>query len=171
MLQSSQQRSTTFTSTMNYSVEALELISLYRRLIFMKVRQRVLCAIVMSIIVCINSLRLETSNGIKFLYGCGTQTRQGPENCTFDLCDLGVLHGIDKGVLRLCSMVLEFLRCIFLTKGRDLIEVHLEIVGHLLCKLIFGGLCSDPSKQSKSAGEGELHFSADQTLLSLSVDG
>eukprot|EP00421_Protoceratium_reticulatum_P016750 CAMPEP_0168381544 /NCGR_PEP_ID=MMETSP0228-20121227/12933_1 /TAXON_ID=133427 /ORGANISM="Protoceratium reticulatum, Strain CCCM 535 (=CCMP 1889)" /LENGTH=166 /DNA_ID=CAMNT_0008394649 /DNA_START=317 /DNA_END=813 /DNA_ORIENTATION=- len=36
-------------------------------------------------------------------------------------------------------MVLQFLRCVLLAKRRDLVEIHLKVVRHLLCEVVLGG--------------------------------
>merc|ERR1719440_1224908 len=119
-----------------YSVEGLELVGLHWCFVLVQVCKWVLCTVVVRIIVGINCLSLETSYGIKLLDGCGTQTRQGTEHSTLDLCHLCILHCIYQCVLGLRSVVLEFLGCVLFTKRCDLVEVHLQVVSHLLCQLV-----------------------------------
>merc|ERR1719352_1545211 len=88
------------------SVERLELVGFHRRLVLVEMRQRILCAVMMSIIVGIYSLGLKTRNSIEFLDSGSTQTSQRTEDRTFDLCDLCILNGIHQGVLGLGGMVL-----------------------------------------------------------------
>merc|ERR1719473_1441978 len=118
------------------SVERLELVRFDRCLVLMEVCQRIFCTIVVSIVVGINGLCFQTCDGIKLLDGGGTQACQGTEHCAFDLSHLSVFHCVHQGVLRLGSMVLQFLGCVFLTERRNLVEIHLKIVGHLLGELI-----------------------------------
>ena len=51
----------------DHSVEGLQLVGLHRCLVLVQVRERVLCAIMMRIVVRIDGLCLETCDGIKFL--------------------------------------------------------------------------------------------------------
>merc|ERR1719359_2505893 len=131
---------TTTWSQSAISVERLELVGLHWCLVLVQMRERILRPVVVCIIVGIDGLCFQTCDGIKFLNGGGAQTCQRSEHCSFDLGHLRVLHCIHKGVLSLCRMVLQLLCCIFLTKGRDLVEVHLEIVGHLLGQFILRSL-------------------------------
>merc|ERR1719333_1894227 len=81
------------------SVERLEFVRLDGRLVLVQVRKWVLCAVVVRIIVSIDCLRLETRDRVELLdRGCA-KAGEGPEHGTFDLGDLGILHGIDQGVL------------------------------------------------------------------------
>merc|ERR1719262_1174866 len=104
------------------SVEGLELVGFHGGFIFVQMCQWVLGAIVMCIVVRINGLCLQTSNGVKLFDGCRTQASQCAEHSALDLCDLGILHGIDQGVLSLCCVVLKLLCCILFAKRRNLIE-------------------------------------------------
>merc|ERR1719356_2416869 len=94
-------------------MERLQLVRLDRCLILMQMGEWVLGAIMMCVIVCIDHLRFQTSNGIKLFDSCCSQASQGAEHCPLDLCDFGILHSIDQCVLRRRSMVLQLLRCIF----------------------------------------------------------
>mmetsp|Transcript_4854 Transcript_4854/g.10718 ORF Transcript_4854/g.10718 Transcript_4854/m.10718 type:complete len:217 (-) Transcript_4854:184-834(-) len=90
-----------------------------------------------SIIVSINGLCLQPGNGVELLDCCSPQAGQCTEHCTLDLGDLGILDGINQGVLRLRGMVLQLLGSVLLAEWRNLIEVHLQVVGHLLRQLVF----------------------------------
>merc|ERR1719171_1221262 len=118
------------------SVEGLELVGLHRRLILVEVREGVFCPVVMRIVVRINGLSLKARNRVEFFDSRCAKARKRAEHCTLDLRHLGVLHGINQRVLRLCSVVLELLRSVLLTEWRNLVEVHLKIVGHLLRQVI-----------------------------------
>merc|ERR1719160_987445 len=98
--------------------------------------QWVLCAVMVGIIVRIDCLRFKPGDGIKFLDRGSAQTSQRSEDSPLDLCDLCVLHSVDQGVLGLCGMVLELLGRVFLTEGRNLVEIHLQIMCHLLGEVI-----------------------------------
>merc|ERR1719330_559378 len=121
-------------------MERLQLIRLYRGLILMQMGEWVLGTVVMCVVVCIDCLRLQTSNSIKLFDGCRTQASQGTEHCPLDLCDLSIFHSIDQCVLRRRSMILQLLRCIFLAKRCDLVEIHFEIMRHFCGQIIFRGL-------------------------------
>merc|ERR1719375_2607545 len=112
----------------------------------MEMRKRILCTVVVCIIVCIDCLSLEASNSIELLDGSCTKPCQCTEDGTLDLGHLCVLNSIDKSVLGLRCVVLQLLCGIFLPKGCNLVEVHLKIVCHFLCQLIFRSFaCSDNS--------------------------
>merc|ERR1719162_2543530 len=89
-----------------------------------------------SIIVCIYGLRFEPRDSIEFLDGGGSQTCQCSKYCTLDFCNLCILNGINKSILRFGGMILKFLSCVFLAERRNLIEVHLQIMGHFCSKLV-----------------------------------
>merc|ERR550537_641677 len=118
------------------SMEGLEFVGLHGRLVFVQVCEWVLCPVVVSIVVRIDGLCLQARDCVEFLDCGSTETSQSAENSTFNLCNLRVFNGIYKSVLGLGSVVLELLGSVLLTKGRNLIEVHLQIVCHLLGKLI-----------------------------------
>merc|ERR1719171_2449715 len=86
--------------------------------------------------VCIDGLRFKACNGIELLDCRSTETCKSPENSTLDLCDLCVFHGINQCVLGLGGMVLQLLCGIFLAEGGNLVEIHFEVVSHLLGKFI-----------------------------------
>ena len=73
-------------------MEGLELVGRDRGLVLVKVSERVLGAVVMSIIVSVDGLRLETGNGIELLDGSSTKTCQRTEHgtlvCQFPLSQL-----------------------------------------------------------------------------------
>merc|ERR1719473_1051969 len=141
------------------SVERLELVRFDRCLVLMEVCQRIFCTIVVSIVVGINGLCFQTCDGIKLLDGGGTQACQGTEHCAFDLSHLSVFHCVHQGVLRLGSMVLELLRCVFLTKGCDLVEIHLQVVCHFFGKFILGCFLSDAGTHETKKDENNFIFS------------
>merc|ERR1719235_2673976 len=133
-----QPRFTTFFQTGSHIglVEGLELVGLHWRLILVEVRQWVLCAVVMRIIVRVDRLCLEARDRVELLDSRRAKARQGAENRTLDLRHLSVLHSINQRVLRLCSVVLQLLRSVLLTERRNLVEVHLQIMGHLLGEVV-----------------------------------
>merc|ERR1719265_847328 len=139
------------------SVERLELIGLHGSLVFVQVRERVLGPVVVGIVVGIDCLRLQASDGIKLLDCCSTQPGQSPEDCPLNFCHLRVLHGIYQCVLCLCCMVLQLLGRVLFAKRRNLVEVHLKVMRHLLCQLILGSTSSSAAEQSNERGRGELH--------------
>merc|ERR1719198_442350 len=117
-------------------VERLELVGLHRSLVLMEMSERILCAIVVGIVVCVNGLRLKASNCIKLLDSRCAQPCQCSEHSALDLGDFCVFHSVDEGVLCLGGVILELLCGILLTEGRNLVEIHLEVMCHLLGKLI-----------------------------------
>merc|ERR1719440_1117873 len=118
------------------SMERLQFVRLYRSLIFVQVCKWVLCAIVMGIIVCVNGLCLQSGNGIELFDGGCTQTGQSAEDCALDLCNLCILDGVDKGILGIGGMILKLLGGVLFAERCNLIEVHLQVVCHLLRKLV-----------------------------------
>ena len=118
--------------TLRSSVEGLQLVRLDGRLVLVQVRQGVLRAVVVRVVVRVDGLRLEARDGVELLDGGRTQTRQRAEDRALDLSDLSVLHRVHERVLRLGRVVLELLRRVLLAEGRDLVEVHLQVVRHLL---------------------------------------
>merc|ERR1719305_1820413 len=96
----------------------------------------------MRVIVCIDGLRLQTSDSIELLNSGRTQASQCAEHRTLDLGHLCVLNCIDQGVLGLRGVVLQFLRGVLFPKWSNLIEVHLQVMCHLLRELILR--CMDP---------------------------
>merc|ERR1719263_9757 len=120
------------------SMERLKLVCLYRCLIFVQVCERILGTIMMRIIVCIDGLGLQPGNGVKLLDGRRAKACERAEHCSLNLCNLRVLYCVHKCVLCLSCMVLQLLRRVLLTKRSDFVEVHLEIMRHLLRKFILG---------------------------------
>merc|ERR1719261_1198892 len=102
--------------------------------------QRVFSSIMVGIVVCIDGLCLESGNCIKLLDSCCTKPGQCTEHCTLDLGDLGILDRINQSILSLGGMVLQLLRCVLFAERGNLVEIHLEIVGHLSSKLILRSL-------------------------------
>merc|ERR1740121_2949331 len=98
--------------------------------------QRILCPVMVSVVVRINCLRFQSRDRVKLLDGCSAQTCQGTEYCTLNLRHLGVLHCIHQSVLCLRCMVLQLFGRVLLAKWRNLIEVHLKVVRHLLGQLV-----------------------------------
>merc|ERR1719219_2974342 len=107
-----------------FSVERLEFVGLHRCFVLMQVCQRILCAIMVSIIVGIYCLRLQTRNSVNLLDCCCSETCQCTEHSAFDLCNFSILNCIYQGVLRLCSVVLQLLGCVLFAKGCDLVKIH-----------------------------------------------
>mmetsp|Transcript_11050 Transcript_11050/g.19941 ORF Transcript_11050/g.19941 Transcript_11050/m.19941 type:complete len:222 (-) Transcript_11050:84-749(-) len=103
----------------------------------MQVCQWILSTVVVSIVVGINRLRFKTRDGIKLLDRGSAEPGQSTEHCALDLCNLCVLNRVHERVLRLRSMVLELLRGVLLSERGNLVEVHLQIMCHLLCEIIF----------------------------------
>merc|ERR1719449_384329 len=91
----------------NCLVEGLELVGRDRGLVLVEVSERVLGAVVVSIIVGVDGLRLETGNGIELLDGSSTKTGKGTEHSALDLRNFRVLDGVDEGILRLGSVLLQ----------------------------------------------------------------
>merc|ERR1719199_2403956 len=81
------------------SVERLEFVRLDRRLILVQVREGILSAVVMCVIVRIDGLRLKTSNRVELLDRRCSKTCQRTKYCSLDLCHLGILNSIHQGVL------------------------------------------------------------------------
>merc|ERR1719464_1915196 len=81
-------------------MERLQLVRLDRGLILMQMGEWVLGTVVMCVVVCVDCLRLQTSNRIKLFDGCCTQASQSTEHCPLDLCDFSILHSINECVLR-----------------------------------------------------------------------
>merc|ERR1712227_498871 len=104
-------------------MERLELVSFNRCFIFMQMCKGILCTVMVGIVVGINRLCFKASNRVKFLDCRCAKACESPEDSSLDLCHLCVLHRIDEGVLRLCSMVLQLLRCVLLPEGRNLVEI------------------------------------------------
>merc|ERR1719272_681888 len=136
------------------SMEGLELVCLHWRLILVQVRQRVLGAVVVGIIVGINSLRLEAGNCVKLLDGGCTKARQGTEDCAFNLGNLSILHCVNKRVLSLRGVVLQLLGRVLLSERSDLVEVHLQVIGHFLCELILRSRGGSNHEQSTKTEHG-----------------
>merc|ERR1719313_1929849 len=105
----------------------------------MEVREWILCPVVVYIIVRVDRLCLEARDRVELLDSRRAKARQRTEHCTLNLRHLGVLHGINQRVLRLRSVVLELLRSVLLSEGRNLVEVHLQIMSHLLRQIVLGG--------------------------------
>merc|ERR1719313_153256 len=110
----------------------------------------------MSIVVRVDCLCLKTCNGIELLDSRSSKTGQGTENRAFDLRHLCVFNCVNQCVLGLGSMVLELFGGVLFTKGGDLVEVHFQIMCHLLCKLILRGFgCGEQGQQEESEA---LHY-------------
>jgi len=119
-------------ATSSSLVEALELVRLDRGLVGVERLERVLATVVVSVIVSIDGLGLEAGDGVELLDGGGTEPGQSTEHGTLDLSDLSVLDGIDEDILGVLGVVLELLGGVLLSERSDLVEVHLQVVGHLL---------------------------------------
>ena len=61
----------------------------------MQVSQRVLSTVVVSVIIRIDGLRFQTSDGVELLNGRSTQTGQCTEDGTLDFSNFRVFDGID----------------------------------------------------------------------------
>merc|ERR1719264_1214033 len=114
--------------------------------------QRVLSAVVVRIIVSVDRLRLQPSNRVKLFDGCSAQPGQRPKDCSLDLCHLCVLHCIHQRVLSLRRVVLQFLCCVLLAKRGNLVEIHLEVMGHLLGQIILWGSTCKSTKCPQTFG-------------------
>merc|ERR1712072_1455545 len=77
-------------------MEGLELVRRHRDLVVVQMRERVLGAVMMGIIVGVDGLRLEARDGIELLDGRSPQTRQRAEDRALDLGNFGVLDGINE---------------------------------------------------------------------------
>merc|ERR1719199_788333 len=110
------------------SVERFELVCLHWCLVLVEMGKRVLCAVVVSIIVCIDGLSFQARNGIELLDRSRTESSKCTEDSALDFSDLGVFHRIHQCVLSFGSMILEFLCGVFFTERSNLVEVHL--LGH-----------------------------------------
>merc|ERR1719440_388611 len=119
-----------------HSVEGLQLVGLDWCLIFMQVREWVLGAVVVGIIVGINCLCLETCDCIKLLDGGCAKSGQSTEHSPLDFRNFGVLDGVDEGVLGLGSVILQLLGSVLFAKRRNLVEVHFQVMRHLFGQLI-----------------------------------
>jgi len=119
------------------SVERLQFIRLHWCFILMEMCKRVLGTVVVRIIVCVDGLSLQARNGVELLDCCSAQTCERSKNSSFDFRNLSILDCVHKGVLRLGSMVLELLRCVLLAKWGNLVEIHFQVMCHLLSKVIF----------------------------------
>merc|ERR1719387_1011131 len=122
------------------SMERLQLVGFNRCLIFVQVSEWVLCPVVVSVIVGINGLSFQASDGVKLLDGCCSQTSQGTEDRSLDLCYFGIFHRIDQSVLGLGRMVLQLFCGILFAEWCNLVKVHLQVMGHLLGQLILRSL-------------------------------
>merc|ERR1719428_326884 len=96
-------------SELSFLVEGLQLVGLHWGLILVQVRQWILGAVVVSIIVRIDGLCLQARNGVKLLDRGGAQASQRTEDRALDLRHLSVLDGVDKCVLSLRRVILELL--------------------------------------------------------------
>merc|ERR1719387_1241386 len=85
---------TTFMLVLMNSMEALEFIGLHWRLILMEMRKRILCAVMVSIIVRIDGLGLQSRNGIKFLDCRSTKPGKCSKNCALNFSNLCILNSI-----------------------------------------------------------------------------
>merc|ERR550514_1599058 len=118
------------------SVERLELVRLDGRLVLVQVAERVLRAVVVGVVVRVDRLRLEAGDRVELLDRRRAEARERAEDRALDLGHLGVLHRVHERVLRVRRMVLELLRRVLLTERRNLVEVHLQVVRHLLGELV-----------------------------------
>merc|ERR550514_1338883 len=98
------------------------LVRLHRSLVAVQRRERVLVPIVVSVIVRIDGLRLETRDGIELLDARGTQARQCTEHRTLNLSNLGVLDRIDESLLSSLSVLRQLLSGVLLSERSDLVK-------------------------------------------------
>jgi len=131
-------------------VEGLQLVRLHRGLVLVQVRERVLRPVVVRIVVGVDRLGLQTRDGVELLDRRSTEPGQRPEHRPLDLRHLGVLHCVHQGVLGLRRVVLELLRSVLLAEGRDLVEVHLQVVRHLPRQFVLRSLLYTLREDSKN---------------------
>ena len=81
-------------------MERLQLVRRHRGLVVVQMRERVLGAVVVGIIVRIDGLGLQARDGIELLDGRGTEARQRTEDRALDLSNLSVLDSVNERVLR-----------------------------------------------------------------------
>jgi hypothetical protein len=74
----------------------------------------------MRIIILVDGLSFEAGDGIELFDLRGPESGEGAEHRALDFRDLGVLHRVNKGVLRPRRMLLELLRRVLLTEWGDL---------------------------------------------------
>merc|ERR1719235_809436 len=127
-------------ASLSFSVERLQLVCLDWGFILVQVRKRILCAVVVRIIVSVNGLCLQSRNGVELLDGGCAQSCESTEDCPLYLGHLRVLDGVDQGVLRFGCVVLQLLGSVLLTKWCDLVEVHLQVMRHLLGQFVLWSL-------------------------------
>merc|ERR1740117_881827 len=122
--------------TYDFSVEGLQLVSLDWRLILVQVCKRVLSTVVVRIVVGINGLGLKTCDSIELLNRGSAQASESTKYSPLDFGNLRIFNCVDKGILGLSRMVLKLFGRVLFAEGGDLVEIHLQIVGHLLGQLI-----------------------------------
>merc|ERR1719232_899860 len=127
-------------STVSYLVKGFQLIGLNWSFISVKVIQWVFGTVVVSVIVCIDSLRFQTSDGIEFLDRCGTKSCERAKDSSLDFRNFCVFYGVYECILRFSSMILQFLCCIFLSEGSDFVEVHFKVMADFVCQFCFDWL-------------------------------
>merc|ERR1719453_1284453 len=118
-------------------VEGLELVRLDRRLVLVKVAERVLRGVVVGVVVRIDGLGFEASDGVELLDRRRTKPGKSTEDRPLDFRNLCILHGVHERVLRVRGVVLQLLRGVFLPERRNFVKVHLQIVRHLLATSAF----------------------------------
>ena len=90
-------------------------------------------------LVMVNVLELDFLIDVELLDFGGAQSISRTSHCTFDLGNLRILNCTYSRVLSLSfpSEILKFLRGIF-HEGRQLVEIHLQIVCRFLRRLVCG---------------------------------
>merc|ERR1719183_1899734 len=91
----------------------------------------------MRVVIGVDGLSFQASYGIKLLDGGRSQACERTEYSTFDFCHLCILHGIYEGILCLCRMVLQLFGGVFFAEWCDFVEIHFQIVRHLLGQVVF----------------------------------
>ena len=104
-------------------MERLELVRLDGRLVLVQVRERVLRAVVVRVVVRVDGLRLQARDRVELLDRRGTEPGERTEHGALDLRDLGVLNSVHKGVLGLRRVVLQLAGGVLFAEWRDLVEI------------------------------------------------
>ena len=88
----------------------------------------------------VNVLELEVLFDVKLLdrglLDCCAAMILRTSHCTFDLGNFRILNCTFSRVLSFPSVILNFLRGIFFTERRHLVEIHLQIVCHFFRHLV-----------------------------------
>ncbi len=76
-------------------MEGLQLVGFDRSFVSVQVSQRVLSTVVVSVIVRVDGLRFQTSDGVELLDGSSTQAGQSTKDGTLDFSDFRVFDRVD----------------------------------------------------------------------------